>query len=95
MPAALAGLLPKGLGAVDMMDSMMGCGAASAADARIKQGIPAWRYRYMGVWENTSLGPNTGAYHSGEIPVVFGTTETRTGVQKDSPEEAKVAKGTT
>jgi carboxylesterase type B len=76
-----------------MMDSMMGCGSAGATNVRIKAGVPAWRYRYMGIWNNTSLGPGTGAYHSGEIPVVFGTTELRTGNVKDSSEEAKVVKG--
>jgi cholinesterase len=77
-----------------MMDTMMTCAAGNAAEVRTKLNIPAWRYRYMGVWENTNLGPGTGAYHSGEIPVVFGTTELRTGNVKDSPEEAKVVKDT-
>lgn len=93
MPAALAGLLPKNFNPLGMMDSTMGCGSANAAEVRIKNGIPAWRYRYMGVWENTSLGPNTGAYHSGEIPIVFGTSELRSGHKPDSLEEAKVVKG--
>jgi hypothetical protein len=47
----------------------------------------------MGVWNNTRLGPNTGAYHSSAIRAVFGTTELRVGNVKDSPEEAKVIKG--
>ena len=75
------------------MDTMMVCASNTAAQLRVKQGVPVWRYRYMGVWENTSVGPNTGAYHSSDVPVVFGTTELRVGVPKDSPEEAKVVKG--
>lgn len=79
---------------MDMMDSMMGCGSASAADVRRSHGVPAWRYRYMPAWPNTDLGPGTGAYHSSELPVVFGTTALRAeGKVKDTPEEAKVVKG--
>jgi carboxylesterase type B len=74
------------------MDSFIGCGAANAALARIKSNIPAWRYRYMGVWDNISVGPGSGAYHSADVPAVFGTTELIRGNQKDSEEEAKTIK---
>jgi carboxylesterase type B len=48
----------------------------------------------MPAWPNTDLGPGTGAYHSSELPVVFGTTALRAeGKVKDTPEEAKVVKG--
>jgi hypothetical protein len=88
-------MLPKGVGKnMDMIDSMMGCGSGSAADVRRSHGVPAWRYRYMPAWPNTDLGPETGAYHSSELPIVFGTTALRAeGKVKDTPEEAKVVQG--
>lgn len=93
VPSALSSLLPKDFNPANILDSLMSCGSASAASVRIKNSVPAWRYRYHGDWNNTSLGPGTGAYHSSDIPVVFGTTELRTGNVKDTPEEAKVTKG--
>jgi cholinesterase len=46
----------------------------------------------MGVWPNVALGPKTGAFHNAEIPMVFGTSETKVGTTKDTPEEAKLSK---
>jgi len=94
LPPAFAAAMPKGFDMADMMDYIMTCSSARTVQVRRKNNIPAWRYRYMGVWENTSLGPGTGAYHSGEIPVVFGTTELRKDSKPDSPEQAKVVKDT-
>lgn len=34
---------------------------------------PIWRYRYDASFPNTALFPNAGAYHSSEIPEVWGT----------------------
>jgi cholinesterase len=93
LPSGLSSLLPKDFNPANIMDSMMSCGSATAASVRIKNNVPAWRYRYHGDWNNTSLGPGTGAYHSSDVPAVFGTTELRTGNVKDTPEEAKVIKG--
>lgn len=38
-------------------------------------GIPTWRYVFDGVFPNTQQVNNTGAYHSSEIKIVFGTYE--------------------
>jgi carboxylesterase type B len=46
----------------------------------------------MGVWSNTAAGATTGAYHNAEIPMIFGTTESKAGATKDTPEEAKLSK---
>jgi carboxylesterase type B len=47
----------------------------------------------MPSWPNIDLGPGTGAYHSSELAVVFGTTALRAdGKVKDTPEEEKVVK---
>lgn len=45
------------------------------ATARRKAGVPAWRARYMAVWENLTPFPNVssiGVYHSSDIPIFFG-----------------------
>ena len=51
----------------------LGCAAVAAAAGRRKNGVPAWRYLYKGVYPNTDIG-STGAYHTAEISMVFGTT---------------------
>jgi cholinesterase len=94
LPLALAKAFPPGFKMDDMMDYIMTCSSARTVLVRRKNNIPAWRYRYMGVWENTSLGPGSGAYHSGELPVVFGTTELRKDALPSSPEQEKVIKDT-
>ena len=92
LPAGHTAFPPKNFNPMNLMDIVMGCSSASASVIRMKNGVPAWRFRYMGVWKNTDLGPGTGAYHSSDVPIVFGTTELRTGNVKDSSEEAKVVK---
>lgn len=46
----------------------------------------------MPVWPNTALAPGIGAYHSSEIPLVFGTTEVKLNASKDTAEEAALSK---
>lgn len=36
--------------------------------------VPIWRYWYFGNWTNLDPFPWLGAYHSSEIPLVFGTS---------------------
>ncbi|MCJ1448985.1 MAG: hypothetical protein MMC23_009504 [Stictis urceolatum] len=68
------------------------CPAALAAKDRAANGVPTWRYRYMGVWNNTALLPGIGAYHSSEIPFVFGTNGLRPNSTPDTPDEAKLSR---
>jgi cholinesterase len=49
------------------------CPAGIRANASLTAENPTWRYRYMGVWDNTALSPQSGAYHTAEIPVLFNT----------------------
>jgi cholinesterase len=65
------------------------CPVARAAGARAKR-VPTWRYRYFGDWPNTNLAPGSGAYHTGEIPMIFGTSSTVT-FQKDTLEQARAS----
>jgi carboxylesterase type B len=34
---------------------------------------PVWRYYYEGDFKNARLTPHAGAYHTAEIPMIFGT----------------------
>lgn len=43
------------------------------ANATASIGIPTWRYYFNASFANTQALPNLGAYHSSEIPLVFGT----------------------
>ncbi|KAF2667130.1 alpha/beta-hydrolase [Microthyrium microscopicum] len=94
LPPGVAEMLPKDLTPRQIADSMSSCASAKASEYRVKAGVPAWRFRYMGVWDNTNVGPDAGAYHSSDVPFVFGTTELRSDKIKDSPEEAKAVKAT-
>lgn len=69
-----------------------GCEAAQAATVRTAHGVPAWRYRYMPVWDNTALTNTTGCYHSSDVPIALGTNALRPNSAPDTGEEAKLTK---
>ncbi|KAL4894989.1 cholinesterase [Aspergillus ambiguus] len=67
------------------------CPAAEAAKYRSDHNVPVWRYRYYGGnYSNTYFAPFGSAYHASELPLLFGTAATVTGVE-DSEYEAKAA----
>lgn len=49
------------------------CPARDVANDLSKAGYAGWRYYYKGVFPNTQLFADAGAYHSSEIPLVYGT----------------------
>jgi carboxylesterase type B len=49
------------------------CPSKLIADATFDSGIPAWRYYFNASFPNTQIFPGSGAYHSSEIGLVFGT----------------------
>jgi carboxylesterase type B len=49
------------------------CPAKEIAEARSKFGVPVYRYQYSGVFPNVSPLPWLGAYHSSDLPLMFGT----------------------
>ncbi|KAK8868421.1 Alpha/Beta hydrolase protein [Apiospora arundinis] len=50
------------------------CPASRVAhSAAFGLGLPVWRYFFNATFANTALGDGFGAYHSSEIPIVFGT----------------------
>lgn len=83
----------KGLGRVQryLMNMVFTCPSGFMAEERIAHSVPAYRYRYFGVYPNTHLDPDVGAYHAAEIAVLFGTSESYSGI-KDSDAEAETGK---
>ncbi|KAK7051766.1 carboxylic ester hydrolase [Favolaschia claudopus] len=66
------------------------CATAQTAAFRAKAGIPTWRYRYFGDWDNLRLYdccPGSGAYHGSELELVFGTGKDVSGVRNGRAEE--------
>ncbi|KAL4917341.1 Alpha/Beta hydrolase protein [Aspergillus aurantiobrunneus] len=53
--------------------NMFSCPLYEAIGLRLQQHIPTWRYVYHGNFTNLSPTPWLGAYHSAEIPMLFGT----------------------
>lgn len=49
------------------------CAAAKVASQSLAAGIPTWRYFFNASLPNLKLFPGSGAYHSSEIPLIFGT----------------------
>lgn len=64
------------------------CPASQVASARSSLGVPTWRYYYGGMYPNMLI-PTVNisqAWHTSDIPVLFGTTETSSG---DAPTQAE------
>ncbi|KIJ29189.1 hypothetical protein M422DRAFT_269456 [Sphaerobolus stellatus SS14] len=49
------------------------CPAALLASDRVKLGVPTFRYQYEAIFPNISPQPGLRAYHSSELPILFGT----------------------
>lgn len=72
------------------------CPNAYTAKYRAQYGVPTWRYRYFGDWDNlqlynstAGLGPNgSGAYHGADLNMVFGTAEDVSGLRNMLEEDA-------
>ncbi|KAF2204208.1 cholinesterase precursor [Delitschia confertaspora ATCC 74209] len=72
------------------------CPNKYSTKARVNAGVPTWRYRYHGDWDNlrlydseAGLGPRgSGAYHGSEIGMIFGTAQDISGQPNTAEEEA-------
>lgn len=53
---------------------------------------PVWRYRYDASFPNTELFPNAGAYHSSEIPYVWGTYPLENDLGPATPTQVALSK---
>ncbi|KAI9925448.1 hypothetical protein MW887_005829 [Aspergillus wentii] len=65
------------------------CLIQEAALLRYKQNIRTWRYLYHGNWKNLSPTRWLGAYHSSDVPMVFGTYNKTTARVPSSAEQVK------
>ncbi|KAK7182507.1 hypothetical protein DPSP01_010666 [Paraphaeosphaeria sporulosa] len=69
---------PGGQAAIDAFTKSFGtCSTANGALARKNKGVHVWRIRYFGQWPNLNPFNWLGAYHSADIPMVFGTSDLR------------------
>ena len=65
------------------------CPASQAAGFRVTYNVPVWRYRYYGGnYTNTYISPLGSAYHTSELPLVFGTAATVTDIPDSAVEVA-------
>ncbi|KFY08762.1 hypothetical protein V492_05931, partial [Pseudogymnoascus sp. VKM F-4246] len=56
------------------------CATALGAAQRVKSGVKTWRYVHHGDWDNTRLYPTSGAYHTVDLYMLFGTSEDVSGI---------------
>ncbi|KAE8381994.1 Alpha/Beta hydrolase protein [Aspergillus bertholletiae] len=68
------------------------CPIVETVDNRLEQDIPTWRYLYHGNWSSLSPVPWLGAYHSSDVPIVFGTYKKTTVQPSSSPAEVAASK---
>lgn len=71
-------------------NNVLTCPTSAMAAAYAAQHVPVWRYYYTGMYPNLLL-PTVNlsqAYHTSEIPIVFGTTEDATGKPNTPVEQA-------
>lgn len=54
-------------------DFNFGCPTKVVAEESASVGIPTWRYYFDASFPNTDIYPGSGAYHSSEISMVYGT----------------------
>ena len=98
--AAASHLIALGQPIADLITALgWMCETAKGVYYRVRQGIPAYRYMYFG---GTQLGDNDGGYnntninyvgsdyHIGDLPIVFGTSSSVSGLT-DSSVEAQAA----
>ncbi|KNG89845.1 carboxylesterase family protein [Aspergillus nomiae NRRL 13137] len=69
-----------------------GADREASAGNRLEQDIPTWRYLYHGNWSGLSPTPWLGAYHSSDVPIVFGTYNETIVQPPSSPEEVAASK---
>jgi carboxylesterase type B len=72
------------------------CPNAYTTNYRVQHGVPTWRYRYFGDWDNVRLyngsaglgSKGSAAYHGVDLNMVFGTAEDVSGLQNTPSENA-------
>jgi cholinesterase len=69
-----------------MINADFTCPAGDAARWRSQNSVKAWRYRYFGVWPNTAISADAGAWHGEEVAQIFGNAASISG-QPDTWQE--------
>lgn len=72
------------------------CPTAFAGYNRIRHGVPSWRFRYFGEWDNLRLYTNSsttppstsGAYHGSDVSMIIGNTLGISGIPPSAEEDA-------
>ncbi|TVY84374.1 Cholinesterase [Lachnellula suecica] len=69
------------------------CPCATRANVSISNDVPTWRYRWFGSFPNTEITtiPYSGAWHASELPALFGTFPSGSGVPNSTAEELEIA----
>ncbi|KAJ4292363.1 hypothetical protein N0V90_009024 [Kalmusia sp. IMI 367209] len=82
-------LPPEALEALD--NRLFFCPVPARAAVNVQHDIPVWRYRYFGEWPDMRLSKTiyTGAYHGGEVNVLFDTVPHRHGIPASTWEEVE------
>ncbi|KAE8422706.1 Alpha/Beta hydrolase protein [Aspergillus pseudocaelatus] len=68
------------------------CPIVETVGNRLEQDIPTWRYLYHGNWSSLSPTPWLGAYHSSDVPIIFGTYNNTPVQPPSSPAEVTASK---
>ena len=71
-PLFLLGQVPYTAFAEAFGNLLLICPTSRLTSVLHSSGYSVWRYRFSGVFPNTQTFPQAGAYHSAEIPEVFG-----------------------
>ncbi|TFK66034.1 carboxylesterase [Pluteus cervinus] len=76
------------------IDTQLGFTCLSGASATnwMTAGVPVWRYQYQGVFPDLTVIPGLRAYHTSDIPIVFGTYDGPSFPGKSTPNEVALSK---
>lgn len=64
------------------------CPTSTESDNHALHGVPTWRFRYFGDWDNLRLytNPSSGAYHGSDLEMVLGVSQDVSGLPESGPE---------
>lgn len=79
---------------VSFANSEFACPVGVRANVSVSHELPVWRYRWFGNFPNTRLytNPDSGAWHSSEIPFIWNTLPVGPGIPPDTKEEISIRK---
>lgn len=79
-------------GSADITELLFTCPASITAAGRVAAQVPTYRYHYEAVFPDlTNNRPDLAAYHSSEIPIVFGTYNSSTFTAANPASEVEIA----